>query len=208
MMKMANIRDIQAIIGKLDELLCKVDDDSDNASLEERDGESLVRVNAQAIHDDSLNDDDLDALVALSLRADCKTGETPLLVTIPEYNLKKLERRGYVRSIFSNRRNKKYKLCDRNNLRTFSHVVRSVLEDESYPFYEQLVYFSLCCLSNNSGQVISYNIPEIANVARCSAYEVQCALRSLEKRGLISIYHNAGHMNSYMIKNVFPEEDS
>jgi hypothetical protein len=83
----------------------------------------------------------------------------------------------------------------------------AALEDRNLTFLDTLVYFVICCMSNNSWKVVRSSAENIAQAARCWSGDIQQSLNNLEDRGYISVLRNHWENNMYRI-NEHPANNS
>jgi DNA-binding HxlR family transcriptional regulator len=194
MMKMANISDLGSIMIQLENLA----DDLDKAVRD--DPELLIKVNAGALLDDSLNSNDLYALIGISLSADNISGVTyPVREDYLARSMRKLETRGYLQKVPSNASGVKYALCGPKKCLKLTHTANLAWEDSRLSFYDRLVYIVLCCFSNTFDNTSTLSAGKIADATKFCEGWVRESLRDLEKYGLITKERRPGKSNTYRI---------
>jgi DNA-binding IscR family transcriptional regulator len=160
----------------------------------------LIKINAGALFDSGINDDDLYALIEVSLLADGESGITCGIS--PNYrarSMKKLETRGYVKKISGGEGGHIYELCGPERCLKLPPTASTVWTDRRLSFYDRLVYAALCFFSNTFGKRAAQSVKTIAGALKIWESYVRVALKNLERHGLITAERRPGGSNAYRI---------
>ncbi|MDR1649181.1 MAG: helix-turn-helix domain-containing protein [Synergistaceae bacterium] len=161
---------------------------------------ALIKINAGALFDTGINEDDLYALIELSLYADSESGIT--VKVRHDYrarSLRKLEARGYLKRVSGDESGCVYELCGPERCLKLPPIASAVWIDRKLSFHDRLVYAALCCFSNTFGKSAALSVGKIASAAKCGEGSAREALRNLERRGLITAERRPGKSNAYRI---------
>jgi hypothetical protein len=196
MMKMADGKTLRETAARMKELAEKLE----GLLMEYTHPEASIKINAGALFDPGINEDDLYALIEISSCADDESGITGRIR--PGYrarSMRKLEARGYVRKAFSDESAHIYELCGPERCLKLPRIARAAWEDGRLSFYDRLVYAALCCLSNTFEKHAAHSVGKIAGAAKCWEGYARTALRNLERLGLITAERRHGGSNIYRI---------
>jgi DNA-binding MarR family transcriptional regulator len=180
---------IKELAGHLEEILAK-----------DTGAKAVIKIIASALFDPGINEDDLYALIELSLYTDSESGIT--VKVHHDYrprSVRKLETRGYVKRVSSDESGCVYELCGPERCLKLPPIASAVWEDARLSFYDRLVYAALCCFSNTFGKGAAQSIKKIANAIKCREGCAREALRSLEHHGLITAERRPGGSNIYRL---------
>ncbi|MDR1649901.1 MAG: hypothetical protein LBR71_06530 [Synergistaceae bacterium] len=175
--------------------------------IEDTGAKAVIKINAGALFDSGINEDDFYTLIDVSLRADGESGITGRIR--PDYrarSMRKLEARGYVKSVFGDENGHIYELCGPERYLNLPPIASEAWEDVRLSFYDRLVYAALCCFSNIFGKGAAQSVRKIASAAKCWEGHAREALRNLERRGLITAERRPGGSNVYRINESAYEE--
>jgi hypothetical protein len=205
MMKMTNTRTLMETAARMKELAGKLE----GLLMEDAGGKPRIKINAGALFDAGINEDDLYALIEISSRADDESGITGRIR--PGYrarSMRKLEARGYVRKLHSGESAHIYELCGPERCLKLPQTASAALEDARLSFYDRLVYAALCLFSNTFGKGAALSIGKIAGAAKCWEGHAREALRKLERLGLIAAERRRGTSSVYRInENAYEARD-
>jgi DNA-binding MarR family transcriptional regulator len=196
MMKMTNPRTLMETAASIKELAGKLE----GLLTEDAGGKPRIKINAGALFDAGINEDDLYALIDISSRADDESGITGRIR--PGYrarSMRKLEARGYLRKVHSDESAHVYELCGPERCVKLPQAASAAWEDTRLSFYDRLVYAALCLFSNTFGKGAALSAGKIANAVKCWESYVREALRNLERHGLITTERRPGTSSVYRI---------
>jgi hypothetical protein len=202
---MADMRTLRETAARMKELAEKLE----GFLAEETGTKPLLKINAGALFDTGISEDDLYALIDISSCADDESGITGRIR--PGYrarSMRKLEARGYLRKVFSDENAHIYELCGPERCLKLPPAASAAWKDGRLAFHDRLVYAALCCLSNTFGKRAAHSVGKIAGAAKCWEGCAREALRNLERLGLIAAERRRGTNSAYRINERAYEKEA